>query len=392
MLRVGLTGGIACGKSRVLARFAARGLSTLDLDRVAHEALAVGGAAHDEVVAAFGRGILDAHGHIDRKILGRTVFGDIAARARLNAIVHPKVRDAESCWAEGEMRRGVRIAVTDAALLVESGVHLRFDRLVVVHCPGDEQIRRLMSRDGVDATAARARIDAQMPVEEKRRFGHLEIDTSRGLSDTDRAADAAVDTLEGVAADWGTAVAVPTERALGALTAWPTRAPRGLSPLPFLEAIAAWGSLEMERAAGLLVPARDGPWYRQGGGGASEPAAAVLAAPLVLWALHRGAPDPDYLASASASLARLTHSDGGAVADAVAVALALQHVLVDGRAPARGWATPRQLGERWGRAPSAPGIEAQFAPLLVVAARGVPEAEAPAEALRALRAIEAMGR
>ena len=390
MLRVGLTGGIACGKSRIFARFAARGLSTLDLDRVTHEALAAGGAAHDEVVAAFGHGILDPSGQIDRKILGRTVFGDAGARARLNAIVHPKVRDAESRWAAEVERRGARVSVTDAALLVESGVHLRFDRLIVVHCSADEQIRRLMARDGIDVTAARLRIDAQMPLEEKRLFGHVEIDTSGGLSDTDRLTDSVADGLEGAVLGIAAPPRVAGSRALGALVHGPTRGPRGLSPVPLLTAIASWGGLEMERVARLLAPVGPGPWYRQADARSGEPSPAALAAPLVLWALTRGVADEDYVASAAASLARLTHTDGRAVADAVAVALTLREVLSDGRVPGAGWAHACARAERWGGAPPSPGVEAEFAPLLLGAAVGLTEAEAPVEAIAAIRAIGAL--
>src|SRR5467141_2314636 len=95
MLRVGLTGGIACGKSHVLRRLAERGVPTLDLDSVAHELMEPGAAAYDEVVAAFGRAILETDGRIDRKVLGARVFADAVAREQLNAIVHPKVRAEE---------------------------------------------------------------------------------------------------------------------------------------------------------------------------------------------------------------------------------------------------------------------------------------------------------
>jgi dephospho-CoA kinase len=386
MLRVGLTGGIACGKSRVLARLSARGLSTLDLDRVAREVVAPGGAAHEEVLAAFGPEIRDKNGGVDRRALGEIVFGDAAARDRLNAIVHPRVRDAESRWASDEAARGARIAVTDAALLVESGVHLRFDRLIVVHCPAAEQLRRLMRRDTIDAAAARARIDAQMPVEEKRCYGHVEIDTGGSLAETDRAALGAVERLEQAAAAVTPTRAVPVERALGALVSGPSRGPRGLSPVPLLAAVASWGGLDLARAARLLVPPAPEPWYRQaqkGGGGAP---AAFLAAPLVLWALRRGGPDDEYLASAAASLGRLTSEAGSDLADAVAVALALHEALVEGRLPRAGWSRVSAV-ERWGRAPASARLEADVVPWLAGAARGLSEAEAPAEALAAVRAL-----
>ena len=184
MLRVGLTGGIACGKSHVLRRLAAHGLATAALDSVAHELMAPGGATYGEIVAAFGREILGEDGAIDRRALGELVFADAAARARLDAIVHPRVRQSEEHLVAALAAEGRSVIVSDAALLVEVGIHLRFDRLVVVHCEEADQRRRLMERDGLGEAAARARIEAQMPVREKRLFGHYRIDTSGTVPQT----------------------------------------------------------------------------------------------------------------------------------------------------------------------------------------------------------------
>ncbi|HEY2946548.1 MAG TPA: dephospho-CoA kinase, partial [Vicinamibacteria bacterium] len=104
MLKVGLTGGIACGKSYVLRRLAAAGLGTLDLDAVAHDVMARGGTAHADVVNEFGSGILAADGEVDRQRLGDLVFADPDARARLNALVHPRVREEEARRAAAEER------------------------------------------------------------------------------------------------------------------------------------------------------------------------------------------------------------------------------------------------------------------------------------------------
>src|SRR5258708_715503 len=98
MLRVGLTGGIACGKSHVLKRWASAGVETLDLDAVAHALLESGGAGYEQVIRTFGPQIADAKGGIDRKALGALIFADPAAREHLNAIVHPRVREAEARW------------------------------------------------------------------------------------------------------------------------------------------------------------------------------------------------------------------------------------------------------------------------------------------------------
>lgn len=328
MLRVGLTGGIACGKSRVLRRLAEQGIATLDLDSVSHQLLEPEGAAYADVVATFGEGILGPDRRVDRKALGARVFGDEAARERLNAIVHPKVRDEEARRAAAHAASGGTVLVTDAALLVETGVHLRFDRLVVVHCPPEEQLRRLMRRDGLSTEAARARVAAQMPIEEKRRFGHWQLETSGPLAATDRKADALAGELLALAGAPEMPAPVPIERALGLLTFGPAQGPRGLDPVGLLESIVQAGGLEMERVAGRLDPSGNWPWYRQGL--AVDPGPETLVGPLVLWTLARRGPDPPFLLSAAASLAHLTHGDPVSAAAAGVAALVLLEAAVRG--------------------------------------------------------------
>ena len=123
---------------------------------------------------------------IKPRALGDLVFADAVARRKLEALVHPRIHDVEAVQLAAA---GGGIAIVDAALLVESGSHLRFDRLVVVFCEPQEQLCRLMARDGISETAARARIDAQMHPEEKRRFGHFVIDSSDAVA-TRRRTDA----------------------------------------------------------------------------------------------------------------------------------------------------------------------------------------------------------
>ncbi len=353
VLRVGLTGGIACGKSYVLRRLAAAGLGALDLDAVAHEVMAPGGAAHADVVNEFGSGILAADGGVDRKRLGDLVFTDPDARARLNALVHPRVREEEARRAASADRGPGTVLVTDAALLVEAGVHLRFHRLIVVHCPPDQQRRRLRERDGVDEAAAEARLAAQMPIEEKRRFAHYEVDTSVSFADTDRQADALAGTLRDLARTVPAPAPVPLERAAACLLLGPADGPGGLAPAKALAEIAEAAGPEMERLARLLVPPPRGPWYRAAGRG-SDPGPATLAGPAALWSLARAGVDDDHVAAAAATFARLTHSDAAARADAVLQALLLQSAaaagIVDDRLRSRlGAGTP--LAERWGGAP-----------------------------------------
>jgi dephospho-CoA kinase len=317
VLRVGLTGGIACGKTRVRRRLEERGLRTLDLDEVARHLSAPGGAAHGAIEAAFGPAVLLPDGTLDRKKLGAIVFADAEARARLNAIVHPLVREEEARWAASFAGDPETVLVTDAALLVEAGMHLRFDRLVVVHCDPEVQLRRLVARDAIPEEDARARLLAQMPVEEKRRFAHYQVDTSGTLHDTDAAADRLADDLRAVVLP--PRFDLPAERALGCLVHGPERGPRGLAPVLVLRDILTARGLEMERLFRRLDPPAPGPWYRPPEDDPVPPE--TLAGALVLWALVRGGPDPEFLAS-------LTHREASAVAAAVYMALALQAVAV----------------------------------------------------------------
>jgi dephospho-CoA kinase len=351
MLRVGLTGGIACGKSHVLHRLAARGLATLDLDQVAHELMAPGGGAYAEVVSAFGPGILGPDGSIDRRVLGARVFADPEARARLDALVHPRVRAEEAARARALAAEGRPILVSDAALLVEAGVHLRFDRLVVVHCAPEEQVRRLVARDGLSAEAAWARVLAQMPNEEKRGYGHFVIETSGGVTDTEAAADGLAAELTALAARPRLRLELPAERALGALVHGAGPAPRGLDPAVFLLEALEGGGVDMTRLARRLRPSAEGPWYRAARPGEGAPWAEALAVPLALWSGVRGC-DADWLASASSSLARLTHADGESVAGASLAALVAAHVAHTGELSRldEQWAAWEERARRWGGA------------------------------------------
>ena len=403
MLRVGLTGGIACGKSRVLRRLADAGLDVLDLDEVARDVTAPGGAAYGDVVAAFGPAVLGEDGALDRKALAAIVFADAAARTRLNAIVHPRVREEEARRRAGAAANPEAVAITDAALLVEAGQHLRFDRLVVVHCEPAEQLRRLMTRDGIPEAAARARIAAQMPVQEKRRFAHLEVDATGTLEATDRAADGLAAELRRLARAPRLRPEVPVSRRLGCLVSGPAAGPRGLDPRPLLTDIAAAGGLDMERVARLLVPPASGPWFRAARPDPGGPGPETLAGPIVLWTLAR-ARDDERVAAAAFSMARLTHLDDAALAGAVLFALALSGVVAGeplepgllARLPA--WT---RLAERWsGAAPSArigAAIEeaarggsagGELAGALRGAAAGVDPDKAPGEVLRAVLDIE----
>ncbi|MGO1334097.1 MAG: dephospho-CoA kinase [Cellulosimicrobium funkei] len=162
MFRIGLTGGIAAGKSVALARFAELGAVVVDYDALARDAVAPGTVGLDEVVEAFGPGVLGEDGALDRPALGRVVFGDDVARERLNAIVHPEVRrlaaEREAAAGGADPRA---VGVPDSPLLVETGDPARFHCVVVVHTPEDVRVDRLVTSRGLSEDEARARLAAQ---------------------------------------------------------------------------------------------------------------------------------------------------------------------------------------------------------------------------------------
>ncbi len=196
MLKVGLTGGIGCGKSFVGEALASYGCLVIHADDLGHEVLAGGGEAYTPVVAEFGREILDGEGEIDRRALGARVFGYPERLARLNALVHPAViRREEELVAEFAARRPDGIAVVEAAILVETGSYKRFDKLILVTCREEQQVERAMRRNGASEGDVRARIGRQMPLAEKRKFADFVIDTSGEKADTLRQTRAVYDTL-----------------------------------------------------------------------------------------------------------------------------------------------------------------------------------------------------
>ena len=182
MLKVGLTGSIAVGKSFVLGVLGGLGCRVLDADAKAREVVASGTPGLRAVVEAFGAEVLREDGGLDRSKLGAMVFSDEQQRKRLNSILHPFIiaeqDDQLRLW-ETEDPSG--IVVIDAALIIESGGYRRFDKLIVVHCRPEVQLQRLMSRDGLSREEAEQRIASQMPQEEKKRYANFLIDTSDGF-------------------------------------------------------------------------------------------------------------------------------------------------------------------------------------------------------------------
>ena len=190
MLRVGLTGGIATGKSTVVAMLRELGCHVLEADKIAHRMIEPGAAAYDQVVREFGRGILQPDGRVDRQKLGAIVFADPKKLTRLNAIVHPPVLAAQDQQlAAIEQAEPHAIAVVEAALLIEAGYDRKLHCLVVTWCTPEQQIARLTQQEagagrGLTTEQARQRIAAQLPVEEKRRMADEEIDCSGSLEHT----------------------------------------------------------------------------------------------------------------------------------------------------------------------------------------------------------------
>jgi dephospho-CoA kinase len=186
MLRLGLTGGIASGKSAVAAMLRELGFPVLDADSLAHTLIEQGQPAYQEVVSTFGPSILDAQGRVDRAKLGAIVFADRAKLDALNAIVHPRVKAAILGQFDKWQRDGIRdAAFVEAALLVEAGYVNELDGLVVAWSKPQQQIERLRAR-GMSDAEARKRIAAQMPVEEKLKFATEKIDCSGSIEVTRR--------------------------------------------------------------------------------------------------------------------------------------------------------------------------------------------------------------
>lgn len=203
MLRVGLTGGIASGKSTVAAMLRELDCPVLDADTLGHELLEQGQDAYHEVVREYGKEILDTYGKVDRSKLGQIIFADAQKRVRLNQILHPRILDVVRKWfAALAQAGGPELAVVEAALIIEAGYNKELDQVIVCWCPAEQQLQRLMER-GLTAEQAQLRIAAQMPMEEKRRLGDETIDCSGSLEETERQAMEMVKRLSRPAAPAG---------------------------------------------------------------------------------------------------------------------------------------------------------------------------------------------
>ena len=184
MRQVALTGGIATGKSYCLGRFEAMGVPVIDADRLARLAVAPGSPGLAAVVQRFGNSVLRDDGTLDRSALAAIVFADRAARADLEAIVHPDVYRRIREWF-ARLPPGTAVAIADIPLLYETGHEHEFDGTIVCACAPDEQLRRLVVRDGLGEEEARARLAAQWPIDEKVKRADYVIRTDGSFAETD---------------------------------------------------------------------------------------------------------------------------------------------------------------------------------------------------------------
>ncbi len=197
MLRLGLTGGIASGKSTVSAMLRKLGFPVLDADSMAHELIEPGCRAYDEIVREFGESILGVDKKVDRRALAKIVFADPAKLQELNAIVHPRVKEKIVARLAELEREGSHSAVfVEAALIIEAGLDKKLDGVVVVRCKPEQQIERLVAR-GFSEEEARRRMAAQLPIEEKVRRATETIDCSGPMAETKRQVEQLATKLHG---------------------------------------------------------------------------------------------------------------------------------------------------------------------------------------------------
>lgn len=183
---IGLTGGIASGKSTVSRIMEKLGASVIDADQLARDAVMPGTQAHCAIEAEFGPSVLNPDRTINRAALGSRAFSDPDARRKLEGITHPAIGRLAEEMLDNLRKSGVAVAVYMAPLLIEAGVTERVDEIWVVYLDRDTQLERLMLRDGISREDALRRIDSQMPMDEKRGYGKVVIDNSGTVENTER--------------------------------------------------------------------------------------------------------------------------------------------------------------------------------------------------------------
>jgi dephospho-CoA kinase len=186
MRLIGLTGGIATGKTTVAGMLAARGARVIDADLLAREVVRPGGPALNQIADAFGPEVLDAGGALDRAAVGRMVFADQRRRRQLEEITHPHISELMATRVAEALDGPAPLVVADIPLLFEKSRQSMFEGTLLVYAPESEQLRRLVERDGLGEDAARQRLASQLPIDSKRALATWVVDNSGSLSETDR--------------------------------------------------------------------------------------------------------------------------------------------------------------------------------------------------------------
>lgn len=196
MITVGLTGGIATGKSTVAKVLRQKGIAVISSDELAHQAIEPGGPAYERVIAGFGSAVLSPDGKINRRLLGEMVFKDQAARKRLEGIVHPIVIEGIRQELERYSKDGAQIVVVEVPLLFEVGLEDLFDYVWVVSASYEHQLQRVLERDRLTEVEARERIAAQMSLEEKEKRADAVIKNDNALDSLEKQVSTLLRTLE----------------------------------------------------------------------------------------------------------------------------------------------------------------------------------------------------
>jgi len=196
---VGLTGGIASGKSTVSRMFERAGIPVICADELAREVVRRGSQGLAEIRRVFGEDVLDDEGNLNREAMAQLVFQDRSKRKILESIVHPRVAEEQSRRLRDLERQGHSIVVVDVPLLYETGLETIFDLVVVVYAPSQVQEERLVNRDGMSVEVARSRLDAQMPIDEKKRLADRLVDNRNGLEHTRQQVERIIEELRAAA-------------------------------------------------------------------------------------------------------------------------------------------------------------------------------------------------
>ncbi|MGI6575231.1 MAG: dephospho-CoA kinase [bacterium] len=183
---IGLTGGIATGKTTVGNMLRELGIPVIDADLIAREIVQPGKPAYEEIIAVFGHGVVQPDGNLDRKRLGAIVFANATLLSRLNKITHPRIAQEIKKRLAHHEEEGTPLVVVDIPLLLEGKSHIEVDEVWLVSCDSASQLQRLQTRDQISAEEAQMRIKAQMPLTEKAKYAHRIIDNSGDINNTRR--------------------------------------------------------------------------------------------------------------------------------------------------------------------------------------------------------------